>query len=114
MGSSSLGAQAVSFGISVGTTWRDSNCQRLKNSRQLVALGYHRAATALMCVDDDVRAAMEQAGTPCPNGPEQVAMVVAPPMAPAPVVVHEAPVAAAPEAPRRSRRRAHRPQDDEK
>jgi hypothetical protein len=78
MGSSSIGAQAVSFGLSIGTTWQDDNCRRLKNSRQLVALGYHRAATSLMCVDDDVRQAMIMAGTPCPNG-EVVAVVAAPP-----------------------------------
>ncbi len=87
MGSSSLGAQAVSFGVSVGTTWQDANCRRLKNSRQLVALGYHRAATALMCVDEDVRHAMEEAGTPCPtreNAPAQVTPASAPVSAPCP------------------------------
>ncbi|MBL8781685.1 MAG: hypothetical protein JNL06_12190, partial [Alphaproteobacteria bacterium] len=73
MGSSSIGAQAVSFGLSIGTTWQDDNCRRLKNSRQMVALGYHRAATALMCVDADVEAAMARAGTPCPNGAAVVA-----------------------------------------
>jgi hypothetical protein len=78
MGSSSIGAQAVTFGLSLGTTWQDDNCRRLKNSRQLVALGFHRAATALMCVDEDVRAAMIAAGTPCPNG-EMAAAVAAPP-----------------------------------
>lgn len=87
MGSSSLGAQAVSFGVSVGTTWQDANCRRLKNSRQLVALGYHRAATALMCVDEDVRHAMEEAGTPCPGGetaPAQMTPASAPVSAPCP------------------------------
>jgi hypothetical protein len=78
MGSSSIGAQAVNFGLSLGTTWQDDNCRRLKNSRQLVALGFHRAATALMCVDEDVRAAMIAAGTPCPNG-EMAAAVAVPP-----------------------------------
>ena len=77
MGSSSFGAQAVSFGLSIGTTWQDDNCRRLKNSRQLVALGYHRASTALMCVDEDVKNAMIMAGTPCPNG-EVAAVYVAP------------------------------------
>ncbi|NOT40341.1 MAG: hypothetical protein HOP13_07610 [Alphaproteobacteria bacterium] len=79
MGSSSIGAQAVSFGLSIGTTWQDDNCRRLKNSRQLVSLGYHRAATSLMCVDEDVRQAMIMAGTPCPNG--EVVAVFAPPPA---------------------------------
>jgi hypothetical protein len=79
MGSSSIGAQAVSFGLTLGTTWQDDNCRRLKNSRQLVALGYHRAATALMCFDEDVSAAMERAGTPCPNGPAPAVFVPPPP-----------------------------------
>lgn len=85
MGSTSVGAQAVTFGLSFGTTWQDDNCRRLKNSRQLVALGYHRAATALMCVDEDVREAMVEAGTPCPsrNDPPQVVPVAAAPAAPA-------------------------------
>lgn len=70
MGSSSLGGQGVGFGLTLGTTWTDDNCRRLKNSRQLVSLGYQRAATALMCVDPDVRSAMLTAGSPCPgDGP---------------------------------------------
>jgi hypothetical protein len=108
MGSSSFGAQAVTFGLSVGTTWRDQNCQRLKNSRQLVALGYHQAATALMCVDEDVRHAMEQAGTPCPTGGSQpvaavvpVVVAAAPEAAPAPVVVETPAPAPRPRRPRR-------------
>jgi hypothetical protein len=67
MGSSSLGAQGMAFGLSLGTTWRDHNCQRLKNSRELAAMGFGRAAVALLCVDDDVREAMNDAGTPCPS-----------------------------------------------
>jgi hypothetical protein len=67
MGSSSVGAQGMAFGLSVGTTWRDENCQRLKNSRELAAMGFERAAVALLCVDDDVRGAMTAAGTPCPG-----------------------------------------------
>lgn len=67
MGSSSVGAQGMAFGLSVGTTWRDENCQRLKNSRELNAMGFNRAAVALLCVDGDVRDAMNTAGTPCPG-----------------------------------------------
>lgn len=103
MGSSSIGAQAVTFGLSIGTTWQDDNCRRLKNSRQLVALGFHRAATALMCVDDDVRAAMIAAGTPCPNG-EMAAAAAAPP---ARHYVMMAPVADKPVA--RKQRKKHKP-----
>jgi hypothetical protein len=89
MGSSSVGGQGVGFGLSIGTTWTDDNCRHLKNSRQLVALGYHRAATALMCVDEDVKDAMAAAGTPCPGTAAAVYVPPAParqyvPMAPVP------------------------------
>lgn len=113
MGSSSLGAQAVTFGLSVGTTWRDRNCQRLKNSRQLVALGYHSAATALMCLDRDVREAMDEAGTPCPSRASAQPAAFVPVPAPMPEPVAAAPVTpvivveeppAPPRAPRRPRR----------
>jgi len=67
MGSSSVGAQGMAFGLSVGTTWRDHNCQRLKNARELAHMGYDNAAVALLCVDGDVRRAMTRAGTPCPG-----------------------------------------------
>jgi hypothetical protein len=60
----------MAFGVSIGTTWQDHNCRRLKNSRELAAMGFERAAVALLCVDDDVRDAMSTAGTPCP-GEEQ-------------------------------------------
>ena len=66
MGSSSIGGQAVGFGLTLGTTWTDTNCQRLKNSRQLASLGFSRAAVALVCADEDVQNAMQAAGTPCP------------------------------------------------
>jgi hypothetical protein len=73
MGSSSVGAQSMAFGLSVGTTWRDENCQRLKNSRELNAMGFNGAAVALLCVDDDVRDAMTTAGTPCPGATQSAA-----------------------------------------
>jgi len=71
MGSSSLGGQGVGFGLTIGTTWTDTNCQRLKNSRHLASLGFSRAAVALVCVDEDVQKAMQAAGTPCPMTQQQ-------------------------------------------
>lgn len=65
-GATSGGAQAFGIGFSVGTTWHDDNCRRIKNARELAALGYRRAAVQLLCVDDEVREAMRAAGTPCP------------------------------------------------
>lgn len=65
MGSTSAGVQAVGFGVSVGSTWVDENCKRLKNSRELRLMGYGEAALALMCQDPAVALAMRTAGTPC-------------------------------------------------
>jgi outer membrane protein OmpA-like peptidoglycan-associated protein len=67
MGSRSFGFQVMGFGVSLATTWEDRSCRRLKNARQLAALGYRSAAVALLCLDDEVYAAMERAGTPCPG-----------------------------------------------
>jgi hypothetical protein len=65
MGSTSAGVQAVGFGVSVGSTWVDENCKRLKNSRELRSMGYSEAAVALLCQDPAVASAMRTAGTPC-------------------------------------------------
>lgn len=65
MGSRSFGVQAMGFGVSFATTWGDRQCRRVKNARQLYALGYPGAAVQLLCQDDEVRAAMARAGTPC-------------------------------------------------
>lgn len=65
MGSSTAGAQGIGFGVSIGTTWTDRNCVRLKNSRELTALGHKDAAVQLLCTDKEVKAAMAAVGTPC-------------------------------------------------
>lgn len=67
MGSRSFGLQLAGFGISVATTWQDRQCRRIKNARQLDALGYRRAAIALLCQDEEVFEAMASVGTPCPS-----------------------------------------------
>jgi OmpA-OmpF porin, OOP family len=75
MGSSSFGAQGMRFGMSVASVWNDDNCRRIKNARQLTALGYRRAAVELLCIDEDVRAAMLSAGTPCPSDERLIPVV---------------------------------------
>jgi outer membrane protein OmpA-like peptidoglycan-associated protein len=65
MGSRSFGVQGAGFGFSIATTWSDRTCRRLKNARQLEALGYPEAATQLLCMDREVREAMARANTPC-------------------------------------------------
>lgn len=59
--------QTQIFGISGGTTIRDVNCENLKLSRQLYAMGMKVAAVALLCeADYRVFQAMWDAGTYCP------------------------------------------------
>ena len=59
-------AQSAWFGISMGKTIRDENCERLKLARSLYCMGMKVASVSLMCQDTRVFQAMEMAGTPCP------------------------------------------------
>jgi hypothetical protein len=52
--------------VSGGKSFRDKNCERIKLSRELNNLGMKVAAVAILCQDQRVFEAMEQAGTPCP------------------------------------------------
>lgn len=67
MGSTGLGVQGMQFGFSVGSTWTDSNCIMLKNSRELKMQGHDKAAKARLCMDGDNAMAFELAGEPCPR-----------------------------------------------
>lgn len=58
--------QTQIFGISVGSTTVDLNCERLKLSKTLYDMGMKVAAVATMCQDRRVWDAMIFAGTPCP------------------------------------------------
>src|SRR5271168_3106137 len=62
MGSSSLGATGMSFGVALGSTWTDKNCMMLKNSRELWNQGNHAAALALMCSDENINYAISVSG----------------------------------------------------
>jgi hypothetical protein len=62
-------AQTQIFGIAIGTTYRDENCERLKLAKNLYDMGMKVAAVATLCQDERVFVAMSHAGTPCPiNG----------------------------------------------
>lgn len=59
--------QTQIFGISSGLTIRDVNCENLKLSKQLYAMGMKVAAVSLLCMADHrVFQAMWDAGTYCP------------------------------------------------
>jgi hypothetical protein len=60
------GIQTFGLGVSGGKSFRDKNCERIKLSRELNSLGMKVAAVAILCQDERVFEAMEQAGTPCP------------------------------------------------
>ena len=59
-------AQSAWFGISMGKTITDVNCERLKLARSLYGMGMKVASVSLLCQDVRVFQAMEMAGTPCP------------------------------------------------
>jgi hypothetical protein len=67
MGSSSAGAQGAAFGLSFGSTWTDTDCDRRYDSIRLQEMGMTEAAMLLMCNKASVREAMDLAGTPCPQ-----------------------------------------------
>ncbi len=58
--------QTQILGISMGTTVRDMNCEKLKNAKTLYDMGMKVAAVSIMCQDERVFDAMMYAGTPCP------------------------------------------------
>ena len=62
----SAGVQTFGIGVSAGKSFRYKNCERIKLSRELNSLGMKVAAVAILCQDERVFFAMEQAGTPCP------------------------------------------------
>jgi ribulose 1,5-bisphosphate synthetase/thiazole synthase len=64
--SSSGSVQTQILGLSVGTTYTEDNCLRLKKAQKLYLFGMKVAAVSVMCQDPDVWKAMMSAGTPCP------------------------------------------------
>ena len=58
--------QTQILGISVGGTYTEENCIRLKNAKTLYDMGMKVAAVSVMCQDQKVFDAMMMAGTPCP------------------------------------------------
>lgn len=64
-GSSSLGAQGVGFGVSIGSTWESDQCNMRRNAALLNAIGAKEASVELLCQDEKIRLAMKSGGTPC-------------------------------------------------
>ena len=83
MGSTSVGAQGVGFGVSLGSTWHDNRCDARLESNQLYGMGYKLAATYRMCLLPEVAKAMKAAGTPCPEDQDAARAAQAPATGPA-------------------------------
>ena len=64
--SGSIGIQTQILGIASGVTITDENCERIKLSRSLYAMGMKVAAISTLCADARVFDAMWNAGTYCP------------------------------------------------
>jgi len=58
--------QTQVLGIASGITITDKNCERLKLSRSLYAMGMKVAAVSTLCQDPRVFDSMWMSGTPCP------------------------------------------------
>lgn len=65
--SGGAGVQTQMFGLAIGNPIRDNNCERLKLSKQLQALGLKVGAVSVMCQDHRVWWALYESGTPCPT-----------------------------------------------
>jgi hypothetical protein len=81
MGSSSMSGSGMGWGLSIGSTWEDRNCNRRLYAREVASLtGDREAARAILCQDADVRKAFEDVGRPCPTpGAAQGPMSYVPP-----------------------------------
>ena len=64
--SGSIAVQHQILGVAVGKTTTDENCERLKLSRSLYAMGMEVSAISVLCQDSRTFDAMIMAGTPCP------------------------------------------------
>ena len=62
----SAAIQTQILGFASGITVTDENCERLKLSRSLYAMGMKVAAVSTLCQDARVFDSMWMAGTPCP------------------------------------------------
>ena len=96
MGSTSVGGSAgfasISLGISVGSTWKNHDCELRAFSREIGSLGptFTPVRIALLSQNDDVKKAFQDAGVEIPT-PKKAAAMIQPPTAaayaPAPIVV---------------------------
>jgi hypothetical protein len=57
MGSSTVGASGVGFGISVGSSWTDHECGKRETARSFAAIGLNNDAIKILCSSEYAAAA---------------------------------------------------------
>jgi hypothetical protein len=76
--SSAVGGSGIGFSVGIGFQYKDDDCIRRINARQLFNMGYQKAAIALMAQDANIAKALNDAGfsnlgEPMPTGqPEKL------------------------------------------
>lgn len=77
MGSSSGGVTIIGAGVTGGTTWKDEECVRRLNARELAnTLGDKDAAKELLCGNPEINAVYIALGRPCKLSPSTSTSVV--------------------------------------
>jgi hypothetical protein len=75
MGSSTGAASFLALGLSGGTTWKDEECIRRLNARQLASMNELDAAKELMCGNPEINAVYAALGRPCKLKPSNSVLV---------------------------------------
>lgn len=52
MGSTAVGGQGLTIGLSFGTTWSDNDCKKFKAAAEFERAGYKEDALVIMCSSD--------------------------------------------------------------
>ncbi len=81
-GSASAGVGATGWGFGIGSTYEMKECNRRAYASALAGLGHKNAALDLVCLNKEVRAALNATGVVCPSqgmAARQVAYRTVPP-----------------------------------
>jgi hypothetical protein len=60
--SAAVGGSGIGFSVGIGLQYKDDDCIRRINARQLYNMGYGKAAIALMAQDQNIAKALNDAG----------------------------------------------------
>lgn len=68
-GTTAGGVQAATFGVSVGSSWTDSNCILLEQAKAVASLGMTDVALEMLCTIPNYADARKALGKPCVRQP---------------------------------------------